>query len=81
VRRKARWVGRAAMASVSATGVQNSSHLGASVIYTIPFTFSLEEYADMIYVYRFRDGISILAVVEYQQRFPNRRIPNRTVFT
>ena len=34
--------------SVPATGIQNSSHLGASVTFTMPFTFSLEEYADMI---------------------------------
>jgi len=45
------------------------------------FTFSFEEYADMIYVYGFSDGNSVLAVVRYQQRFLNRRIPNRTVFT
>jgi hypothetical protein len=47
----------------------------------MPFTFSFEEYADMIYVYGFCDGNSVLAVAEYQQRFPNRRIPNRRVFT
>jgi len=29
--------------SVSATGVQNSSHLGASVTFTMAFTFSFEE--------------------------------------
>ena len=29
----------------------------------------------------FCDGNSVLAVAEYQQRFPNRRIPNRRVFT
>ena len=67
--------------SVPATGVQNSSHLGVSVTFTMPFTFSFEEYADMIYVYGFCDGKSVLAVAEYQQRFPNRRIPNRRVFT
>ena len=39
-----------AMASVPATGVQNSSHLGASVTFTMPFTFSFEEYADTICV-------------------------------
>jgi len=66
---------------VPATGVQNSSHLGASITFTIPFKFSFEEYADMIYVYGFCDGNSVLAVAEYQQRFPNRRIPNRKVFT
>ena len=63
--------------SVPATGVQNSSHLGASITFTMPFTFSFEEYADMIYVYAFCDGNSVLVVAEYQQRFPNRRIPNR----
>ena len=35
----------------------------------------------MIYVYGFCDGNSVLAVAGYQQRFPNRRIPNRRVFT
>jgi len=47
----------------------------------MPFTFSFEEYADMIYVYGFCDGNSVHAVAEYQQRFPNRRIPTRRVFT
>ena len=64
-----------------ATGVQNSSHLGASVTFTMPFTFSFEEYADMIYVYGFCDGNSVLAIAEYQQWFRNHRIPNRRVFT
>jgi len=50
--------------SMPATGVQNSSHLGASVMFTM--TFSFEEYADMIYVYGFCDGYSVLAVAEYQ---------------
>ena len=47
----------------------------------MPFTFSVAEYEDMIYVYGFCDGNSVHAVAEYQQRFPNRRIPNRRVFT
>jgi len=47
----------------------------------MPYTFSVAEYADMIYVYGFCDGNSLHAVAEYQQRFPNRRIPNRRVFT
>jgi len=64
-----------------ATGVENSSHLGAPVTFTMPFIFSFEEYADMIYEYEFCDGNSVLAVDEYQQRFPNRRIPNRSEFT
>ena len=42
------------------------SHLGACVTFTMPFTFSFEEYADMIYLYRFCDGNSVLAVAEYQ---------------
>jgi len=47
----------------------------------MPFTFSVAEYADMVYVYGFCDGNSVQAVAEYQQRFPNRRIPPRRVFT
>jgi len=47
----------------------------------MPFTFSIAEYADMIYVYGFCDGNSVQAVAEYQQRFPNRRIPTRKVCT
>jgi len=47
----------------------------------MPFTFSDAEYADMICVYGFCDGNSDQAVTEYQQRFPNRRIPIRRVFT
>ena len=35
----------------------------------------------MIYVYGFCDGNSLQAVAEYQQRFPNRRIPTQRVFT
>jgi len=47
----------------------------------MPFTFSVAEYADMVYVYGFCDGNSVHAVAEYQRRFPNRRIPTRRVFT
>ena len=47
----------------------------------MPFTFSVAEYADMIYVYGFCDGTSVHAVAEYQRRFPNRRIPTRRVLT
>jgi len=47
----------------------------------MPFTFSVAEYADMVYVYGFCDGNSVHAVAEYQQRFPNRRIPTRRVFS
>jgi len=47
----------------------------------MPFTFSVADYADMIYVYGFCDSISVHAVAEYQQRFLNRRITTRRVFT
>ena len=47
----------------------------------MPFTFSVAEYADMIYVYGFCEGNSVHAVAEYQRLFPNRRIPTRRVFT
>jgi len=47
----------------------------------MPFTFSVAEYADMIFVYGFCDGNSDQAVAEYQQRFLNCRIPTRRVFT
>ena len=57
------------------------SHLGASVTFKEPFTFSVAEYADMIYVYGFCDGNSVNAVAEYQQFFPNCRIPTQRVFT
>jgi len=46
----------------------------------MPFTFSVAEFAHTIYVYGFCDGNSVHAVGEYQ-RFPNRRIPTRKVFT
>ena len=71
MRGKAGWVGMSGTVGVPATGVQNSSHLGASVTFTMPFTFSFEEYEDMIYVHGFCDGNSVLAVAEFQQRFPN----------
>jgi len=47
----------------------------------MPFTFSVAEYADMIYVYGFCDGNSVHAIAEYQRCFPNSRIPTRRVFT
>jgi len=47
----------------------------------MPFTFSVVVCADMVYVYSFCDGNSVLAIAEYQQRFLNRRIPTRRVFT
>jgi len=47
----------------------------------MPFKFSVAEYAHMIYVYGFCNGNSVQAIAEYQQRFPNRRIPTQRVFT
>jgi len=47
----------------------------------MPFTFSVAEYADMIYVYGFCDDNLVHAVAEYQRRFSNRRILTRRVFT
>jgi len=47
----------------------------------MPYTYSVAEYADMIYVYSICDGYSVHAIAEYQQRFPNRRIPTQGVFT
>jgi len=56
------------------------SFLGVSVTFMMPFTFSVAEYADMIYVYGFCDGNLVHAIVEYQ-RFPNCRIPTQRVLT
>ena len=47
----------------------------------MPFVFSHVEYCDMHFVYGFCKGNSRAAVVEYQRRFPDRRIPSRRVFT
>ena len=47
----------------------------------MPFTFSVAECADMIYVYGFCDSNSLHAVAEYRRRFPNCRIPTQRVFT
>ena len=41
------------------------------------FCVSHAEYCDMHFVYGFCDGN---AVEEYQRRFPDRRIPSRSVF-
>jgi len=47
----------------------------------MPFVFSYVEYCDMHFVFGFCDGNSSAAVKEYQRRFPDRRIPSRSVFT
>jgi len=43
--------------------------------------FSHVEYCDMHFVHGFCDGNARAAVEEYQRRFPDRRIPSRSVFT
>ena len=43
--------------------------------------FAHVEYCDMHFEYGFCDGNARVAVEEYQRRFPNRRIPSRSVFT
>jgi len=52
-----------------------------SVQFTMPFTFSVAEYADMVYACGFCDSNSVQVVAGYQQPFPNRRIPTRRMFT
>jgi len=47
----------------------------------MPFVFSHVEYCDMHFVYGFCNGNARAAVEEYQRRFPDRRIPSRSVFT
>ena len=47
----------------------------------MPFLFFQVEYCDMHFVYGFCDGYARAAVEEYQRRFPDRRIPSRSVFT
>ena len=47
----------------------------------MPVVFYHVEYCDMYFVYGFGDGNARAAVQEYQRRFPDRRIPSRSVFT
>jgi len=47
----------------------------------MPFVFSHVAYCDMHFVYGFCDGNARAAVQEYQRRFPDGRIPSRSVFT
>jgi len=47
----------------------------------MPFVFFHVEYCDMHFVYGFCDGNARAAVQEYQTRFPDLRIPSRSVFT
>jgi hypothetical protein len=45
------------------------------------FMFSSEEYIDMLFVYGFFSGNATDSVEEYWQQFPQRRIPDRHVFS
>jgi len=47
----------------------------------MPFTYSVADYEDLIYVYSICDVNSVHAIAEYQQCFPNRRMPTQGVFT
>jgi len=46
----------------------------------MPFVLFRVEYCDMHFVYGFCDGNARAAVQEYQRRYPDRRIPSRSVF-
>lgn len=46
----------------------------------MPFKFSNEEYADIVFVYGFCNGNAEQAQREYRERFPSRRIPNTKTF-
>ena len=43
---------------------------------TMPFTFTTEEYADMVFICVVCEGNATAAVAEYHRRYPHRRIPN-----
>jgi hypothetical protein len=47
----------------------------------MPRTYSNSEYADMVYLYGFYDGNANAARREYAARFPNRRLPYKSVFS
>ena len=47
----------------------------------MPRLYSNSEYADMVYLYGFCDGNVNAARREYSARFPNRRLPNKFVFS
>ena len=46
----------------------------------MPFTYTNEEYSDMVFVYGFCNGSANGARAEYQRRYPNRRCPSVKVF-
>lgn len=43
-------------------------------------SFTNEEYADILFVYGLARGNARAAQRKYQNRYPNRRVPNHTVF-
>ncbi|XP_067216422.1 uncharacterized protein [Linepithema humile] len=47
----------------------------------MPRLYSNSEYADMVYLYGFCDGNANAARREYSAPFPNRRLPNKFVFS
>ncbi|KAG8264864.1 hypothetical protein J6590_004897, partial [Homalodisca vitripennis] len=47
----------------------------------MPFQFSNEEYADIMFCYGYAHGNAEAARREYQERFPARRIPNAKTFS
>ena len=47
----------------------------------MPRLYSNSEYADMVYLYGFCDGNVNAARREYSARFPNRKLPNKFVFS
>ena len=48
--------------------------------FSMPFTYSNREYADMVFVYGFCNGSANAARAEYQRKYPNRRCPSVRVF-
>ncbi|EZA55368.1 hypothetical protein X777_04821 [Ooceraea biroi] len=46
----------------------------------MPRIYSNSEYADMVFVYGFCNGNANAARREYSMRFPNRRLPHKTIF-
>lgn len=47
----------------------------------MPFVYTHQEYADIVHVYGLCDGNATAAVLAYQARFPNCRIPSAQVFS
>lgn len=47
----------------------------------MPLTFPNSEYADMVFVYGFCNGNGNAARREYARRYPNRRLPTKSIFS